>query len=80
MFQRDIEEEKTVKCLKLNLNQNKEKCMEAETENELLKEEITKLSTELEHKTNEFKEDYKNRQLLADLYENGVIDEDGNLL
>ena len=46
-------------------------------ENDYLKAEIEKLGEELERRRNYVHDDDKNRELLSDLYEKGVIDEEG---
>ena len=80
MLLRDVEEEKTVKGLKISANKNKERYIVTETENEYLKEEIEKLTLELDKKKKEHNEDEDNRQLLGELFDRGIIDENGNIL
>ena len=69
-----------MKGLKKIAKKTKSKYPAAESENEYLKEEIEKLQQELENWKNEEQEDNKNRELLNELYEKGIIDESGNII
>ena len=75
---RDLEEEKTVKGLKRIKNQQSIQINEAEDEIEKLRKEISLLQSEIDQRDCYEKEEEKHRQLLSDLYEKGIIDEDGN--
>ena len=77
---RDQEEEKTVKGLKKIADNHKQRYNEIWEENDYLKGEIEKLGDELERRRNEMLDEDKNRELLSELYEKGVIDEDGNII
>ena len=80
MLLRDKEEENTVKGLKNSIEKSRERYNEAWEENEYLKAEIEKLGEELDRNRNEYKKDDRNRELLGELFEKGIIDEDGNIL
>ena len=77
---RDQEEEKAVKGIKKIADKNKKKYIEMWNENEYLKSEIEKIEEELERRKNDGEENKRNRGLLSDLYERGIIDEDGNII
>ena len=77
---RDKEEEKTMKGLKKISERNQQRYNQMWEENEYLKAEIEKLGDEIDRKRNKSKDDEKNRELLSDLYEKGIIDENGNII
>ena len=69
-----------MKGLQKLIVQEKLRVDEIEDENESLKREIEKLEIELDQKKRELNEDDKNRNLLNNLFEKGIIDQDGNIL
>ena len=77
---RDKEEEKTIKGLKKVIETNWKKFNQVWEENDYLKAEIERLGNEPDEKRNNAWLDDKNRELLSELYENEVIDEDGNII
>ena len=69
-----------MKGLKKIVSKCQEKQSQLEWENDILKNEIEKLEEELSRKKYEQKEDDKNRDLLINLYSQGIIDADGNIM
>ena len=77
---RDKEEDKNTKDLKKTIEKNKERYNQVWEENEYLKAEIEKLGDELDRNRKEFDKNDQNRELLSDLYEKGIIDEEGKII
>ena len=77
---RDKEEDKTMKGLKKIAEKNRQRYNQMCEENDYLKSEIEKLAEELDRKSDEAQDENKNRELLSDLYEKGIIDEEGNII
>ena len=78
MLLRGVEEENTIKGLrKIKEKQNVEINV-AEIEIDRLNKEIVLLQEEIMQQNINFKDETKHRQLLSDLYEKGIIDENGN--
>ena len=77
---RDQEEEKTVKGIKKIADEHKRKYEAMLNENEYLKSEIERIEDELEKRKSDLNENDRNRDLSSELYEKGVIDEDGNII
>ena len=69
-----------MKGLKKISERNQQRYNQMWEENEYLKAEIEKLGDEIDRKRNKSKDDEKNRELLSDLYEKGIIDENGNII
>ena len=77
---RDKEEDKNTKDLKKTIEKSKERYNQVWEENEYLKAEIEKLGDELDRNSKEFDKNDQNRELLSDLYEKGIIDEEGKII
>ena len=77
---RDKEEDKNTKDLKKTIEKSKERYYQMWEENEYLKAEIKKLGDELDRNRKEFDKNDQNRELLSDLYEKGIIDEEGKII
>ena len=77
---RDKEEDKNTKDLKKTIEKSKERYNQVWEENEYLKAEIEKLGDELDRNRKEFDKNDQNRELLSDLYEKGIIDEEGKII
>ena len=61
-------------------DKHKQRYSEMWEENDYLKAKIEKLGEELERRRNDVHDDNKNRELLSELHEKGVIDEEGNII
>ena len=77
---RDKEEDKNTKDLKKTIEKSKERYNQVWEENEYLKAKIEKLGDELDRNRKEFDKNDQNRELLSDLYEKGIIDEEGKII
>ena len=77
---RDKEEDKNTKDLKKTIEKSKERYNQVWEENEYLKTKIEKLGDELDRNRKEFDKNDQNRELLSDLYEKGIIDEEGKII
>ena len=77
---RDIDEEKTIKGLRKIKEKQSLEINAAEDKIDRLNREILILQAEIAQQNLSFKEEEKHRQLLSNLYDKGVIDENGNYI
>ena len=69
-----------MKGLKKISEKNRQRYNQMCEENDYLKAEIEKFAEELDRKRDEAQDENKNKELLSDLYEKGIIDEEGNII